>query len=44
MVDEQSVKAGEYVHLDMFEVRGGKIVHEWESDVYSRWRRKPAGR
>jgi len=42
VVDEQSVKAGEYVHLDMLEVRGGKIVHEWESGDYSRWGRKPA--
>ncbi len=42
VVDVQSVKAGEYVHLDMLEVRGGKIVHEWESDDYSSWSRKPA--
>jgi hypothetical protein len=30
-VDEQVRDPGGTVHLDIFEVRHGKIVHEWES-------------
>jgi hypothetical protein len=43
VIDEQSVKGGAYVHIDMFEVRRGKIVHEWESDNYRGWNRLPTG-
>lgn len=38
VVDQQSVMGGRIVHLDVFEVRNGKIVHEWESDDYSSWK------
>jgi len=38
VVDEQAVVERGASHLDIFEVRGGKIVHEWESDLY------PAGK
>jgi hypothetical protein len=31
VVDEQARVPGGTVHLDIFEVRRGKIVHEWES-------------
>jgi hypothetical protein len=30
VVDEQAVVDRGGVHLDMFEVRNGKVVHEWE--------------
>jgi hypothetical protein len=38
VVDEQAVVDRGASHLDIFEVRGGKIVHEWESDLF------PAGK
>ena len=41
VVDEQGPEGGGYVHLDIFEVRQGKIVHEWESNDYSSWSRVP---
>ena len=44
VVDEQGPEDGGYVHLDILEVRHGKIVHEWESDDYSSWSKVPAGR
>ena len=31
VVDEQIREPGGTLHLDIFEVRNGKIVHEWES-------------
>lgn len=34
VVDEQAVLDLGAVHLDIFEVRNGKIVHEWESDLW----------
>ena len=42
VVDEQGPEGGGYVHLDIFEVRHGKIVHEWESDNYASWSRGPS--
>lgn len=42
VVDEQGPQGGSYIHLDIFEVRDGKIVHEWESNDYSSWSRIPA--
>jgi hypothetical protein len=33
VVDEQVISGPGMVHLDIFEVRNGKIVHEWESNV-----------
>jgi hypothetical protein len=43
VVIEEAVRNGLYVLLDIYEVRQGKIVHEWESQNYSRWSRSPAG-
>jgi len=34
VVDEQDVVEQGKAHLDIFEVRKGKIVHEWESDLF----------
>jgi hypothetical protein len=34
VVDEQAVVERSKAHLDIFEVRKGKIVHEWESDLF----------
>jgi hypothetical protein len=34
VVDEQEVVEKGKAHLDIFEVRKGKIVHEWESDLF----------
>ncbi|MFL5496522.1 MAG: hypothetical protein ACJ8DC_19215 [Gemmatimonadales bacterium] len=34
VVDEQDVVEQGAAHLDIFEVRKGKIVHEWESDLF----------
>ena len=34
VVDEQDVVERGKAHLDIFEVRNGKIVHEWESDLF----------
>jgi hypothetical protein len=34
VVDEQDVVEQGAAHLDIFEVRNGKIVHEWESDLF----------
>lgn len=34
VVDEQAVVERGASHLDIFEVRGGKVVHEWESDLF----------
>ena len=34
VVDEQDVVEQGKAHLDIFEVRNGKIVHEWESDLF----------
>jgi hypothetical protein len=34
VVDEQAVVEQGKAHLDIFEVRKGKIVHEWESDLF----------
>lgn len=34
VVDEQAVVDKGAAHLDIFEVRNGKIVHEWESDLF----------
>jgi hypothetical protein len=34
VVDEQDVIEQGKAHLDIFEVRKGKIVHEWESDLF----------
>ena len=34
VVDEQDVIEQGAAHLDIFEVRKGKIVHEWESDLF----------
>ena len=34
VVDEQGVVEKGKSHLDIFEVRKGKIVHEWESDLF----------
>jgi hypothetical protein len=34
VVDEQDVVERGKAHLDIFEVRKGKIVHEWESDLF----------
>jgi hypothetical protein len=31
VVDEQIREPGSTLHLDIFEIRNGKIVHEWES-------------
>jgi hypothetical protein len=42
VVDEQGPEEGGYVHLDILEVRHGKIVHEWESSDYSSWSRGPS--
>jgi len=28
---------GRHVILDIYEVRGGKVVHQWESGDYARW-------
>jgi hypothetical protein len=39
VVIEEAVRDGLYVLLDIYEVRHGKIVHEWESQDYSRWSR-----
>jgi hypothetical protein len=39
VVDQQAPMGGAYVHLDILEVRHGKIVHEWESDNYASWSR-----
>ncbi len=41
IVDEQGPEGGGYMHLDILEVRHGKIVHEWESDNYASWSRGP---
>jgi hypothetical protein len=38
VVVEEAVMGGRYVLLDIYEVRHGKVVHEWESHDYSRWR------
>jgi len=43
VVDEQGPEGGGYLHLDVLEVRHGKIVHEWESNDYSNWSRVPSG-
>jgi hypothetical protein len=32
------------VLLDIYEVRRGKVVHEWESRDYSRWSQTPSHR
>lgn len=42
IVDEQGPEGGGYVHLDILEVRHGKIIHEWESDNYATWSRGPS--
>jgi hypothetical protein len=42
IVDEQGPEGGSLIHLDIFEVRHGKIVHEWESDNYASWNRGPS--
>jgi hypothetical protein len=34
VVDEQDVVEQGAAHLDIFEVRKGMIVHEWESDLF----------
>ena len=34
VVDEQLVVDLGKVHLDIFQVRNGQIVHEWESDLW----------
>lgn len=34
VVDEQDVVERGKAHLDIFEVRKGKIVHEWSSDLF----------
>lgn len=34
VVDEQAVVDKGAAHLDIFEVRRGKVVHEWESDLW----------
>ena len=44
VVVEEAVRNGLYVLLDIYEVRHGKVVHEWESGDYSRWGRTPAAR
>ena len=38
---EEAVKNGRYVLLNIYEVRRGKVVHEWESADYSRRTRPP---
>ncbi len=43
VVIEEAVRGGLYLLLDIYEVRHGKVVHEWESQDYSRWNRTPAG-
>jgi hypothetical protein len=43
VVIEEAVRNGLYLLLDIYEVRHGKVVHEWESQDYSRWKRTPAG-
>ena len=37
VVIEESVRDGRYVLLDIYEVRQGKVVHQWESRDYSSW-------
>jgi hypothetical protein len=39
VVDETG---GQYIHLDIFEVRHGRIIHEWESDNYASWSHSPS--
>ena len=42
VVDAGGPMRGDFVHLDIFEVRHGKIVHEWESDNYASWSQSPS--
>jgi hypothetical protein len=42
VVDEAGPVRGDFVHVDIVEVRHGKIVHEWESDNYASWSRGPS--
>jgi hypothetical protein len=42
VVDKHANEAGSYVHLDIFEVRHGLIVREWESGNYSSWTSAPS--
>jgi len=37
VVVEEAVVDGRHVILDIYEVRGGKVVHQWESGDYARW-------
>lgn len=37
VVVEEAVMGGCQMILDVYEVRHGKVVHEWESGDYSRW-------
>ena len=37
VVVEEAVVDGRHVILDIYEVRGGKAVHQWESGDYARW-------
>jgi hypothetical protein len=44
VVVEEAVMGGRHVILDIYEVRQGKVVHEWESSDYSRWIQSPLPR
>src|SRR5262249_13014082 len=37
VVVEEAVMDGRHVILDIYEVRRGRVVHQWESGDYARW-------
>jgi hypothetical protein len=37
VVVDEAVMDGRHVILDIYEVRGGKVVHQWESGDYAHW-------